>query len=119
MSATGTALTTFTGVITYVSGERGVVKHITHSRHGEPSGAVVRLDERAAVIYVELGMRALVCTCGAEAIIRAHHTPHCLLMSNLSTNYREVLGWREIDRDEFDQLTGIASLRAEFGWDLD
>lgn len=118
MKVTEPALTTFTGVITYVSGERGVVKHITHSRHGDPSGAVVRLDERAAVIYVELGMRALICTCGAEALFRAHHHPDCLLMSKLSTNYREVLGWREIDRNEFDALTGIASLRSELGWDL-
>lgn len=112
------ALTTFTGVITYVSGERGVVKHVTHSRYGEPSGAIVRLDERPVVIYVELGMMALVCTCGAEALVRTHHNPGCLLMSNLSTNYREVISWREIDRDEFDELTGIASLRTEFGWDL-
>lgn len=113
------ALATFTGVITHVTGERGVVKHITYSKYGEPSGTLVRMDERPAFAYVSLGARALVCTCGADPLRREHHHPHCLLLSNLSSNYREVLGWREVDRDEFDNLTGIATLRSEFGWDLD
>ena len=106
------------GVITHVTGERGVVKHLTYDRHGETTGAIVRLDERPALMYVSLGLRAIKCTCGADALRREHHHEHCLLMSNLSTLYREVVGWREIYRDEFDQLTGIASLRSEFGWDI-
>jgi len=104
------------GVVTHVAGDRGVIKHITHSPHGEATGAMVQLDDRPAIVYVELGMRALMCTCGADALNREHHNPACNLMSNLSTNYREVLGYREIDRDTFDSLTGIAALRAEFGW---
>lgn len=118
MSDEAQAMAVFQGVITHVSGERGVIKHITHTQHGEISGALVRLDERPAFVYVSLGMRALTCTCGAEPLRREHHHPRCDLMSNLSTYFREVLGWRLIDRDEFDRLTGIASLRAEFGWDL-
>lgn len=118
MSERAQALPVFVGVITRVTGERGVIKHITHSRQGEPDGAIVRLDDRPAFVYVELGLKALTCSCGAEALHREHHHQHCDLMSNLSTYHREVLGWREIDRDEFDQLTGIASLRSEFGWDL-
>ena len=107
----------FPGVITHVSGERGVVRHITYSHRGEPTGALVRLDDRAGIVYVELGMRALVCTCGVEGVREKHHE-HCNLLSNLSTSYREVLGWREVDRDEFDRLTGIEGLRVEFGWDI-
>lgn len=118
MSDPAQALPVFVGVITHVTGERGVIKHITHSRHGEPRGAIVRLDDRPVFVYVELGLRALTCTCGAEALRREHHHQHCDLMSHLSTYHREVLGWREIDRDEFDRLTGIAALRSEFGWDL-
>lgn len=71
-----------------------------------------------SLMYVSLGLRAITCTCGADALRREHHHEHCDLMSNLSTLYREVLAVREIDRDEFDQLTGIASLRSEFGWDI-
>ena len=118
MSDKAQALPVFVGVITEVSGERGVIKHITHSRHGEPDGAIVRLDDRPVFVYVELGLRALICTCGAEPLRREHHHPQCDLMSNLSTYHREVIGWREIERDEFDQLTGVAALRSEFGWDL-
>ena len=40
MSDQAQALAVFVGVITYVTGERGVIKHITHSRHGEPDGAL-------------------------------------------------------------------------------
>ncbi len=118
MSDQAQALAAFVGVITHVAGEPGVIKHITHSRPGEPDGAIVRLDDRPVFVYVELGLRALTCTCGAEALRREHHHQHCNLMSNLSTYHREVLGWREINRDEFDRLTGIAALRSEFGWDL-
>lgn len=110
------AMFAFPGVITHAAGERGVIKHVIYSRHGEPTGAMVRLDERSVIVHVSLGMRALTCTCGADALVRQAHSPHCNLMSNLSTNYREVTGWREVDRDEFDHLTGIDTLRAEFGW---
>jgi len=106
------------GVITHVTGERGVVKHVIHDRYGETTGAIVRLDERPSLFYVELGMRAITCTCGADALRREHHHEQCDLMSNLSTLYREVTGWREISRDDFDELTGIDSLRREFGWDV-
>lgn len=57
--------------------------------------AFVKLDERSAMLYVELG--------AAAGERRERH---------------EIVAVREIDRDEFDRLNGIDALRRELGWDL-
>jgi hypothetical protein len=56
-------------------------------------GAFVRLDVRPGMLYIELG----------------EHVGDRL-------QHAEILGWREIDRDEFDRLTGLAEARREMGW---
>jgi hypothetical protein len=59
-------------------------------------GAFVRLDSRPGMLLIELGEHV-----GS----RSQHA--------------EVLGWREITRDEFDRLTGLADARREMGWTID
>lgn len=56
-------------------------------------GVFVRLDARAAMLYVEVGEHV-----GTRG------------------QYAEITGWREVDRDEYDRLTGIAEARASMGW---
>lgn len=58
-------------------------------------GAFVRLDCRPGMVYVELGDYV------GRRLVHA-----------------EVLGWREIDRDEFDRLTGLDDVRRSMGWTL-
>ena len=78
-----------------INGERGRTVGFTHAVGNVTSGAFIRLDDRPAMLYVELGHRA------GERNERA-----------------EILTAREIDREEFDQLAGIARLRRELGWAL-
>lgn len=58
-------------------------------------GAFLRLDARPGMLYIELGDHV-----GS----RSQHA--------------EILGWREIDRDEFDRLTGLAEYRQSMGWNF-
>ncbi|MGZ0070007.1 hypothetical protein [Microbacterium arborescens] len=80
---------------------RGTVVGFTRNRL-DPTGAVatyrvdgafVRLDLRPGMLYIELG---------EHVGDRSQHA--------------EILGWREIDRDEFDRLTGLAEIRRDMGW---
>jgi len=56
-------------------------------------GVFVRLDARPAMLYIVVGEHV-----GS----RGQHA--------------EIVSWREIDRDEYDRLTGIAEVRASMGW---
>lgn len=76
----------------YVNGERGIVRGVTRAL-GHVSGAFVRLDEREAMLYVEL-------------------------VHSDEEGWMKVTSSREIDRDEFDQLTGLAGARRDMGWNL-
>jgi hypothetical protein len=80
------------GTIGYVNGERGTVRCVTRSL-GQVTGAFVRLDEREAMLYVEL-------------------------VHSEKDGWMDVAASREIDRDEFDRLTGLADARRDLGWNL-
>lgn len=85
-----------TGTTCHISGERGVLKQLHRpSAQSDAVGAFVRLDLREAMLYVELGER-----------------------SGTRRQMAAVTGWREVGRDEFDQLTGIADVRRAMGWDI-
>lgn len=82
-----------TGCTSYVAGgERGTTTAIDHY------GAFVRLAERDAIFYIELGDR--------------------YDKDGKPLTHRKVLSAREIDRDEFDQIVGISKMRVEMGWAL-
>lgn len=81
------------GCTSYVAnGERGTTTAIDHY------GAFVLLAERDAMFYIELGGRY-----DEDGKPLAH---------------REVVSAREIDREEFDRITGIDKMRKEMGWAL-
>lgn len=82
------------GCNTTINGERGVTVGFTHHANTK-TGAFVRLDDRPAMLYVELGHRT------GERLVHA-----------------QIGNVREIDRDEFDRLNGIDRLRNELGWKL-
>lgn len=79
---------------------RGTVVGFTHNRLDatgpvaiyREDGAFLRLDA-GGMLYIELGERA-----GRRG------------------QYAEITSWRQIDRDEFDRLTGLAEVRASMGW---
>jgi len=80
----------------YVAGERGHVVDFKKDATGRYHvGAFVRLALRPAMLYVSLGKAS------AE-------TPR----------WRPVESAVEIDREEFDRLTGLAALRRDMGWDI-
>ncbi len=76
----------------YVNGERGIVRCVVREL-GHVAGAFIRLDEREAMLYVEL-------------------------VHNEKDGWMDVATSREINRDEFDRLTGLASARRDMGWNL-
>lgn len=92
-----------TGCNNSVSGEHGTTVAFTRNRLDATGpvarylvdGAFVRLDQRPAMIYVELGEHV-----GSRS------------------QYAEVVSWREIDRDEFDRLAGLTEYRQSMGWTL-
>lgn len=92
-----------TGTTCYLAGQRGTVTGLhTHPAHGV-LGAFVQLEgptdaagtylAPGPVLYVELG--------AAEGD---------------RGQWREATSWRVLDRDGFDQLTGLDTLRTELGW---
>lgn len=81
-----------TGTTCHINGERGHVAGL-HRENGHLVGAFVALDERPAMLYATLG---------ASSGDRNQHS--------------EVLSAREIDRDEFDRITGIRVIREQMGW---
>jgi len=82
------------GCNTYVNGEAGVTVGFLYEQQFR-AGAFVKLMDRAAMLYVELGK-----TVGDRK------------------DRQEIVSVREIGRDEFDRLNGISALRRELGWDL-
>lgn len=91
---TDTLYTATSGTTGHINGERGTVVLIDYAQ-GFRRGAFVRLDERPVMLYAELGASV-----GERG------------------GWSEVVSVREIDRDEFDRLTGLAGARREMGWDF-
>lgn len=85
------------GTTCYINGERGIVTGVTraadHNAHVRPVAAFVKLDERDAMLYLTLG--------SATDDRGVHHT---------------VTAAREIDREEFDRINGLDTLRRNLGW---
>ena len=83
------------GTTCYINGERGTVTGFQYTNHGASylAGAFIALDERVAMLYVEL----------AATRDERHH---------------EVTSVREINRDEFDRMTDIDGIRETLGWKL-
>lgn len=77
----------------YVGGERGFVALIHYPTPADPAdGVFVRLAEREAMLYVDIRPDG--------------------------SDWPEILGWRQISRDEFDHLTGLTDARRSMGWDI-
>lgn len=111
------------GCTTYIAGERGVVTETHYASLGSNAalaGYFVRLDERPAMIYAAVGARVVgPCDCYVQFDADSPHTPQCRTLRDLATsNWYEIATSREIDRDEFDQITGLAQIRREMGWTL-
>lgn len=108
------------GTTCYINGERGTIATNLGGITGNITAAFVQLDERPAMLYVQLGDLVPVCSCGsarADSNGRTWHNPQCNLTTGRVVE-QEVLAVREVDRGEFDALTGIARLRREMGWTL-
>ncbi|GAA2230105.1 hypothetical protein N1031_06830 [Herbiconiux moechotypicola] len=88
------------GCTCYIGGQRGVTTGFTYSpglSGPEMNGAFVKLDEGdRPMLYVTLGAP--------------------VSGDNARMTHREVLAWREISRDGFDSLTGLADARRKMGW---
>lgn len=82
------------GTTAHIGHERGTVVGFTRAG-GALTGAFVRLHLRAAMLYVALG------------------NP-----SDERGNWHAVIGSREISRDEFDRLSGLAEARLSMGWNI-
>jgi hypothetical protein len=90
---TNTIYTEVRGTTAIIAGKRGTVTAIHHSSiDSSTDGAFVSWDQ-GGMAYVTTGQRT-----GDRG---QHH---------------EVQAVREIDRDEFDALSGIAALRTQLGW---
>lgn len=115
---TQTIYTEATGCTTYINGERGILVEFTRGVAGYKTGGFVRLDERPAMLYVTFGASVTgPCDCWTQTDAERAHNPQCRTQGDRLT-HREVTGSREITRDEFDALTGLAEIRRSMGWDL-
>ena len=87
-------------------------------RIGYLTGGFIRLAERPAMVYVTFGASVTgPCDCWTQSDLEREHNPQCSTQSGRLT-HREVTGSREVTRDEFDALTGLAEVRRSMGWDL-
>lgn len=114
-----TISTSGTGTTCYVRGERGTITglHRTAGLNRRTLGVFVKLDERPAMLFVEVGSPVAVCDCGRPDLGKAGHHPQCNL--SRETPHRrhcEVTAVREITRDDFDRITELDVLRRETGW---
>jgi len=79
------------GTTAIIDGRRGIVTSIHYSEIDHSTdGAFVRWDD-GGMAYVETGART-------------------------GNGWHEVASVREIGRDEFDALTGLARIRHDLGW---
>lgn len=88
----------YTGTIAIIDGEHGTVTQTHYEGFGNAqrlAGLFVRLDLRPAMLYVSVGEKV------ADTV-----------------GVYEVRESREITRDEFDTITGLATIRREMGWKL-
>lgn len=102
-TATATLYTEVTGTTAILADQRGTVTGLhTHPAHGT-LGAFVRLDGPvdAEGRYIAPGAMLYV-TLGARVGERGER--------------HEVTGWRVINRDEFDRILELDTLRADLGW---
>lgn len=85
------------GTLCHINGERGTVRgfRYAYGQANPATHAYVVLDERPVMLLVELGQR---------------------VGDRLS--WAEIASAREIDRDEFDRLTGLDEMRRQMGWTL-
>lgn len=100
---THTIYTEVTGTTAYLAGQRGTVTGLhTHPAHGTlgafvrlegPTDAAGRFIAQGPMLYVALGAK-----------------------SGDRGQCHEVAGWRVIDRDEFDRINELDTLRADLGW---
>lgn len=109
-----TIYTEVTGTTCRVNGERGTVTGFM-LEVGKKVGAFVKLDERSAMLYVELGAQVAACSCGRPDLGLDGHHVQCNVTTGRSVHH-EVTAAREIDRDEFDRITGLDEARREWGW---
>lgn len=106
------------GCTTYINGERGTLVEFTTGVAGYLTGGFIRLAERPAMVYVTFGASVTgPCDCWTQSDLEREHNPQCSTQSGRLT-HREVTGSREVTRDEFDALTGLAEVRRSMGWDL-
>lgn len=91
-----TIYTEVKGTTCYWKGERGtVVQLLRPSASSLPTSALIRLANRPAMLLAQLG--------GTHGDRNQWH---------------EIRDAIEINRDDFDRLTGLAEVRREMGWDL-
>ena len=114
-----TISTTGTGTTCYVRGERGVITglHRAPGLHPRTIGVFVKLDERSAMLFVEVGSQVALCDCGRPDLGKAGHHPQCNLSRETpAKRHHEITAVREITRDDFDRITELDVLRRETGW---
>lgn len=104
------------GTTCYLDGARGVVTGLktTNGINARHIGAFVSMAN-GGMRYAELDILIATCTCGADSLGRPTHHDHCNLTTDRKT-HQEVTAHRFIDRDEFDRLNGLDTLRTELGW---
>ena len=81
-----------TGTTCYINGERGTVTGYTEDK-GRITGAFVSLAERPVMLYAVVGYA---------------------VEGSMTEKY--VAGATEINRDQFDVLTGLDQIRKDCGW---
>ena len=72
-----------------------------------------RLSARIVGFRYSLGVKV-----GAYAVIDISNVMLYLTLGKPSADgkHHEVTGWRAIDRDEFDEMTGLSEARRGMGW---
>ena len=104
------------GTTCYLDGARGAVTGLntTTGINARHIGAFISMAS-GGMRYAELGDLIATCTCGSEPLGLVEHHDRCNLSTGRKT-HQEVTAHRLIDRDEFDRLNGLDTLRAELGW---
>lgn len=108
-----------TGTTCYVNGERGTITgfHRTAGLNRRTLGVFVKLDERPAMLFIEVGSSVAVCDCGRPDLDKAGHHAQCNLSREApAQHHQEITAVREITRDDFDRITELDVLRRETGW---
>lgn len=104
------------GTTCRVNNERATITGLksTYGLDSRLLGLFARKDT-GTMHYLTLGAQVSTCTCGATSLNKETHNVLCDLTQGRK-GYYEVTGESEIDRDAFDRLNGIDTLRTELGW---